>query len=730
MVLHRSAAQTPVDRIAVNAFRDSLRTIADTARLGTMERREHLVLRAHPRDDVERLRLGFTQLRYGELEQEHDDFREAGATFDAVTEARGDWPLAWLGRGLAQLNIVDNQSALANTVAGFFSGDPVADAASKFERCSDLDPGDSAALLTLASIALADYHPVSLRAALLALRHAAGRPVAANPAVALDRVRIERVAGSADSARALAAALLTREPDDPATLLESGRAAFIEGDDRGANDWFRGLAAADSSVVLLYRADLAGLLPDSLLRRFERSDNAGRIALLQRFLEVDEFGQPRAAAARLREHYRRLDHARIAFARPTPRYLGDMAPGFHPTGREMDERGLVWVLHGPPDDHTYLNLMGAPPNETWHYKGDDGGELLFNFIRTDSTGYRRVSSIFDVLAMTTPLRATGQSDVKAMAARGEAVATYGASWTAQTVQEMLYSRENTSPTYAKMLSQGKRGALELQQQERITGDSSIAHGESRAVSYELPLEAQVDAVAVSRDAGGTLLHLSFAIPGTSLYAAPGTGPVVYAVRLRVSVLRQGSGEVVVAIDTLRHFVAKQAIGPEGELVGQLPIHVPPGDYSVRAVVETPGRGVVVPRQVVRVAADDGTALDLSDVALGTRSVPLPWRTGRGDTVWANPLRTFHRTEAMQLYFEVAGVASGTKYHAFLAVYRKGADKPAIRLGFAPTASSAPDVVQRDVDISGLGPGDYRMEVAVTTADGARATRQREFTVLK
>ena len=64
--------------------------------------------------------------------------------------------------------------------------------------------------------------------------------------------------------------------------------------------------------------------------------------------------------------------------------------------------------------------------------------------------------------MMKPLQATGHGDLKAMAARGEAVQTYGASWTAQTVQDMLYSREAMSPTYGRMLSRGKNGALELQ----------------------------------------------------------------------------------------------------------------------------------------------------------------------------------------------------------------------------------------------------------------------------
>src|SRR5262249_2452575 len=146
---------------------------------------------------------------------------------------------------------------------------------------------------------------------------------------------------------------------------------------------------------------------------------------------------------RLREHYHRLDHARAAFTLPTPHYVADVAIDANPIGPDFDDRGIVWILHGPPDQHTWLNLYSAPPNETWpDAAGANGNDLLFNFVRTDdSTGFHRVSSLFDILALSKPLQATGHADVRGMAAHGEAVQTYGASWTAQTVQEILYSRE-------------------------------------------------------------------------------------------------------------------------------------------------------------------------------------------------------------------------------------------------------------------------------------------------
>src|ERR1019366_988425 len=98
------------------------------------------------------------------------------------------------------------------------------------------------------------------------------------------------------------------------------------------------------------------------------------------------------AAERLAEHYRRLDRARSNFMIHTNVYCADVAIPFIPTGHEVDERGLVWVLHGPPTNRTYLNLTGGPKNESWQYRRPDGGEFLFHFVKTDdAVGYRRVA---------------------------------------------------------------------------------------------------------------------------------------------------------------------------------------------------------------------------------------------------------------------------------------------------------------------------------------------------
>jgi len=725
----RLDAQAPAERAALTQFRDSLRVIHDTAVLRQLEHRLQDRLSTDHADALSALRLGFAQLRLGEVQQRPRPFDDAEKTFNNVITAHPDWNVAWLGHDLARANELDDRGAAGRDAK-------LRTSASAQGRTGNsaggvVDSQSVEGLARIVDLALRDYKAPRLSAALAAARRFAAGPEGALPAAELARARIERVAGDLAVAGRVARTMLATAPDDPAVLMEAGRIALLRGDDAGAELWFRGLALADSVTALQYRDDLLELLPDSMMRQFDASRGVVRENAIRAFFAIDEFGQRRSAANRLRVHYQRLDEARREFALRVPNFRADAVVSNEVEGHEMDERGAVWVLHGRPDHRTHLSMVSAPPNESWQYKLDDGGELLFHFIKTDDArGYRRVASLLDVLAMTKPVQATGHSDLAAMAARGEALQTYGASWTAQTVQDMLYSREAMSPTYGRMLSRGKNGALALQQEERAVGDSSIRRGETESVRFELPLDAQFDAVAVGTDSGGQLMQIAFAIPGSSLYAPPEVRPVVYKIRMRVSIIQQGSGRVVSSIDTTRNFVAAEPVPLDGTLFGRLPVRVPAGNYSVRIALSTPSRGVMGPRQVVRVADGATATIDLSDLALGARSVRLPWRTPRGDSVWMNPARTFRIGEPMQLYFEVLGLHAGTPYTVSLAVFPTGKAQAKLQLGFNVTASGSPDPVSRAVDLGRLSAGTYELQVTASTTSGQCVVRRGEFTVVK
>jgi GWxTD domain-containing protein len=548
----------------------------------------------------------------------------------------------------------------------------------------------------------------------------------------LVRARVEREVGDVDSAVTIFRSLIARDQTDATALLELARTMLAAGRIGGVQPWYLGLGAADSATLAMYRFDLSLVMSDSALRAFDAAKGPGRVAVAKSFWDSRDPEALNGSAERLREHYRRIEYAHHNYPLVPAGHRYDSLRAFDPTGSRFDDRGRIYVRHGEPAERTTLTLAGLPPNESWVYHRP-GGDLFFHFAQPDSAqGYRMYESLMDIVGLGTAARVTGQGDVRARLEAGAPVATYGAAWTAQAAQELLYSRQKLSPVYGRMLAAGPKGAIALQQSERAAGRKSIEIGlqtDSWRLRYELPLVANVDVVAVGSDAAGTELQIVFAIPGTSLYAPPSSGLVVYPIRARVAV-RYAAGQVIASFDTLRNFVADHQVPPSGNLLGRLPLHVPPGSYSVRVALETPSRGLVTKPQSVRVAPLSAPAIELSDLALGARSVPLPWLTGAADTAWINPLHEFKSSEPMQLFFEVGGVAAGTGYRVQLAVIRSGRKDAQLELGFTAVAAGTPDRIHREVDIGHLGAGSYLLQVTVSTPSGGKAVRQREFVIGK
>ena len=547
----------------------------------------------------------------------------------------------------------------------------------------------------------------------------------------LRRGRIEREAGDVDSAIMVFQILLDHNRYDPLALLEMARTRLAAGRIGGADQWYLGLALADSAVAALYHIDMKLVMSDSALRAFDAARGQARVTIAHRFWDSRDPEAVNSSAERLREHYRRIEYSHRYYPLLQRGHRYDSVKVFEPTGSRFDDRGRIYVRHGEPDDRSTYAMAGIPPNESWLYRRPNGNDLLFNFAQPDSAqGYRLYESLLDIVALGTAAQRTGQGNVRAMLESGTALATYGGGWTAQAAQQMLYSRTNLSPIYGKMLSGGVTSAKALQTAERTAGRKSLQVGlqtDSWTFGYELPLAATVDVVAVGSDAAGTQVQVAFAIAGASLYAPPTTGMVIYPIRMRVS-FRDAAGDMVVALDTLRLFGAPSAIPETGTLLGRVPIHVPPGNYTARVALETASRGVVTKPQSVHVAALASATIELSDLALGARTVPLPWRVAGVDTAWINPMHLFRPGEPMQLFFEVGGLASGTAYRSELAVLRPGQTTPQLQVGFAAVAAGTPDKVRRELDLGRLGRGNYILRVTVSTPNGGKSVRQREFTV--
>ena len=730
------AAQSPSDRQALVAFRDTLYRIEHADSLTALDLPRKVRNTDKSRASFQQLRNSFLLLRWADLTGDFAYLQMAASEFGELTDHHPDWPWAWFGHGLAELGQVEGQLQFVINLQRALGKDPLKRAKADMARSVEVDSlfAEEAAAFVMAAVR--QQQELRLDLALGIVRATAAIPGSRLPALLLARGMVERSAGTPDSALIALNAYRQQRPEEPIGLLESAAALFQTGKFDGVALWYRGLQLADRASLALYRDDLAILMPDSTLAAFDAAPTGmARVAVARRFWDSrDRDGIP-TNEERLREHYIRLTHARSTFTPATPLPLLEPLP---PVSTAVDDRGAIYVRDGAPDIQTYVDLPGVRPNETWWYQGRLGDTLLFNFmVRPPYPGYRMVPSLFDILANSGQAKIAGryQQEFFTGDSNRPAFQTYGAGLLAQTALELLLFRKDI-PLYGRMMGAGIKESAALQAEERQLGVRSIALEESWRLAYELPLGAAVDLVAIGKDHNGYQVQIAFAVPSSSIIPTRVSRGYMYLVRMRAAALG-ADGAVVAKVDTTRLFYATQRIPATSQLLGRLPLQLPPGTYSVRVAIESGLSGSITPKQVVEVAALDRPALSLSDLALGTPAVRLSLPVLNGETAWINPLHTYSRKSALALYAEIGGLAPGAAYHTDIEVVRVGShgerlgkEAQSVRLGFDARKSNPVDGMKREISLAKLALGDYVLIVTVSTSAGERATRERRFTVVR
>lgn len=734
-----ASAQSVAQRAALEHFRDSLAAVTEVGQLRGLE--ADLIGRARKdRDNADlHLRLGFVALRLGEVTADSDrdasrrHYDEAGGEFEWAIQVKPDWPYGWYGLGLAELGVGDSEVSLVEGIQTMLGRDALTRSANAFAKSAEVDPGFVAGLVELSNTALRQRINARMDVALAALRRASRTASARSPSVLLARGRVERVAGNLDSSSAALTRLLRRDSTSAMARYELARTRFLLDDPEAPSLWYRALAEADSATLALYRDDLATVFPDSTLERFDRDSPEERIRLVREFWQHRDDDELHPHGARVAEHYRRLDVARRSYRLVSEHRQYGIAERYRSGQAEYDDRGVIYIRHGEPDEKAQYNAPGIEPNESWYYHRESG-DLIFHFVaRQDVQDYRLVESLFDVLdyAATIAMRDLDRFDDNDPANAD----------LRKHIEGLLLSREPFDPIYSRLLSAGRGSRDQLLTEERAAGRRAIAIGTSTD-SWPLHLGDRIDAtvqvLAVGGDVGGAELQVAFAVPGRGL--APRELPQghAYPVRIRASALSL-DGTTVGLADTTRGFVSAAPLGEDQLLLGRLPIHVPPGILTVRVAVQTDAGGMVTPRDTVRVPSPLGPEPGLSDIAIGTRSIDLSWQVPGGDTAWVSPLARFHRSEPLQLYFEVTGLAPGESYDMEMTVRRAGGGSIFRRIFGGGTAirieseEHHPGGIQRfarQLSLERVSPGNYEVQVRVRTADGREVTRHRAVEVIE
>lgn len=696
--------QTAHRQSTFDRLRDSLAAISDTSALRAL-------LRSLRRSDP--VHAGLIGLRLGELHAD-PDFSEALSHLRRAAQRRGGKPEPWYGLALAEAGRSRWEMQDRLRLGSRVGLKALERSAANHMRALQGDSGFVPAALGLAQVELTLMDTARLKNARDLLRRAVGAATPAVPELMLSLGRVERAAGSLDSAQAAFEHYLLIGSNRAVGLLELARTRLALGHPDGEAAYYEGAALDDPEAKAGYRADLQLVAADFVIRELDRLKGQARAAYLHRFWTDRDHLELRPEGERLREHYRRVLFARFHFPLTISRRFYGRLDAYRSGNTEVDDRGVIYIRHGAPADRLRPFVFGAMPNESWRYLRAEG-DLLFHF----SSGYdgNGGGDLYDYRLVQSVMDLRGASDAP--------------------TDQLILSRQSLSPLYSRMLNWGRFGSGDARARERHIGAVSIAAG-TTSDTYELQfarrLGAVADLVAIGRGPGGNLAHFVFGIAAPGLSGRPGTGGIEFAVRVRLAALdrRQRS---IATLDTTLVIRRQQQLARDEWLVGRVELALPPGRWGYRAALQQgDSAGVVLPQDSVRVSNSDGTSLEVSDIALGSPGRAVSWVTDVADTVLLAPSPRFRKGSAVGLYYEVTGAIPGLLYRHEVTVLRpakRAPDKrrPLVAVSFDEEAGDSVIRSHRTVQLEGLKEGSYLMEVKITGPEGSSETRQRPIRVI-
>lgn len=687
------------------AFRDSLATSSDTTALRATLR---TLRRSSP------LQAGLVGLRLGELGAD-PSFGKAISSFRQAARLDPRQPEPWFGLGLAETGRSQWEMRDKLRLGSRVGLGALERSSDRYGRALEADPHFVPAALNLARVELSLLDTARLRVARNALRRVAAAVAPGPPDLMLALGRVERAAGSLDSAVIAFERYLAVGPNRALALLELARTRLALGRTDGEAPYYEGAALDDAVAMAEYRADLEPLVADSVLRDLDRLKGMVRAAYLHRFWTDRDHIELRPEGERLREHYRRLLFARIHFPLTISRRFYGRLDAYRSGNTEIDDRGIIYIRHGEPAERLRPFVFGLMPNESWRYVRSDG-DLLFHF----SGGYdgNGGGDLYDYRLVQSVLDLRGASDAPK--------------------DQLILSRQSLSPLYGRMLNWGRFGSAKARVQERNIGVASIEVG-TTTDSYELQfkrrLAALADLVSVGRDSRGNLAHFVFGIAAAGTSARRVEGGYEYSVRVRLAALDRHDRAVATLDTTVVILHPRQLTGKEW-LVGRAQLNLPAGRWSYRSALQQgDSAGVVLPRDTVLVAAGDGITLGLSDLALGTPGRAVRWVTDAADTVLLAPSAIFRRGTEVEIYYEVSGAAARHVYRHEIAVLRPNGRpldarrRPLVSLSFEEETRGEIIRSRRTVRMERLKPGSYLVEVKITGPDGDSQVRRRRITLI-
>ncbi len=750
-------SQEPADRAAVDAFRDSLGALTEAAQVQRLVDRERIARPAAGDREIARLRLGWALVRVGQLTDSAPPMIEGLLQFYEASVRRSKWPYAWFGLGANKLALDaigarEIRSAHQSAGSGWRWG-----AANAFLSSSRADTNYVTAAVELGLTVMRTPGWVDLDPVVAAMSRAARSGRAGNE-VWLVLGRLQRQIDSNVAAlRSFDTYASLPGTDRSLAQLERARTLFTLGQSQEGERAYLSGAANPSPVARgLYRKDAAWIADSAELAIIDTAAGEALPAVLGRFWRDRETTSGRAPGSRIAEHYRRWNVAQRRYKLPDAlKRQWDFGQVYRSAQSEVDDRGVIYIRHGEPDDRAGFLADGVPPNESWVYHRP-AGDLVLHFVQSlSSSGWRMIEGLSQV--GVTPCQTPGLLDSRsaldpayqflADLARGDSIriayaARSGNNTAVEFLQACIPGNLSRGQAAGAIIGIGSSGVstsyfgTQREVQERLSSRAAIVAStttDTDPLRYRAPFQPIIQAYGVGgRQPGAGQLLLVWAITGRDRPRAdtiPGVQGVVYSTRIRAHVT-DSTGRLVVGIDSIRRQRTNTLLAEGALLNGMLVLDVPAGTYRVQlSVADTIGdKGAARVVGGVPVPAFAGP-LEMSDLVLGLEGQALAWNRG-GTRFPLNPRNAWTVGEAIEIGFELAGLPAGQPYKVRIGIADLGADTttpPRASVEFDNQASGARELVTQSLGLRSLRPGRYLLTATVTAGERI-LRRERRVTV--
>ncbi|HUP19532.1 MAG TPA: GWxTD domain-containing protein [Gemmatimonadota bacterium] len=717
----------------------------------------------YPPEVQQSIEEGYRQLALVTDPSDDAHLEPAKAAFQRALDVDPRALHAWVGKGIYELKKDEQWLVLLESIKKIFNRDHISMAQKAFEEALEIDPAFHVARYDLALAHRQARGPDNYRRAIRELeRLVREAPGFGDTPLLLaityrDAGDLEKMRESIDS--------LPEEGFPPATrqLLLTYALANLDRPAEAAAAYDAGLAAISTDREAgLYWHDIKPIVSGETDAEFQSLPAAEKADLLRRYWERLADQAFVSVEERLVEHYRRLHHAyqNYRILLPERRHYSGMAAYVPPWQTGFDDRGVIYLRHGPPDDVATFSGPQVERNVSWKYERADGDPLVFHFVSDeDVADYKLVRRLSDAV-MTGGTSMAGTTMFNQGCGSGRECDSYDArilSANLRELQELYSSRGHLSPVYDRAATRLDPQILQAEE-GMLAEDIAVGTG-SQSYDPETagePLLFPVYPVAFKDPGETTSIHFYYALPTAlvSIATRPDGGSTV-DYRYQLLVHDEGSEPVERQQQDVTLSTSQPIPRDAGAMLpGVRSARLGPGQYQYGMKVTdlTSGRFGVVQGQIL---VDDLVTPDLamSGVVLAHSVAPA---SGDGAFVrWGRykvlplPSRMFRRSQPVFVYYEVYGLdlapSGGASYRTtytlaardrgrnvvarfFSAVGERlfgGEERGAITYSFERSQPGAADPLLEyfSLDVSDSPPGEYTLRVEIEDLAGGNTVRR-------